>query len=559
MMVYTSACTLLHLAQNSGEPMAQSRTAVVYALAVLTALAALPMATSRFACAQDPVRHSAHDPSVVMTDKGPVRGTVAKNDREFLGVPYAAPPVGELRWKDPAPHATWTSAWDATHFGAPCAQPSFVPGLGNHSSEDCLYLNIWTPNPPRRHLPVMVWIHGGSFLVGSGQDADGSMLAGKRKVVVVSINYRLGPFGFLADKALDAEEPHHVSGNFGLLDQQAALKWVKANIAAFGGDPSRVTIFGESAGGISVCLQLESPAAAGLFERAINESGPCQMVTPIARAQAQGDKLAAVLGCDKGSDMAACMRSKPTSQVQAALPSNPAGGGVLWFPVVDGFVLPQTAGEAFKAGKFTRVPFINGSNHDEGTLFVAFGKPLTADQYSGIVRSCFGNDAARVMEEYPLHAYESPSRAWATVFTDAYFSCPIRRTTRLLTPQLPVYAYEFNDPKAPNTMVPNPHLELRAYHSSEIRYVFQTSFPNHKKEAPSGLSAEQLKLSDRMMTYWSKFAASGAPDGGSPKWSPYRNAQDQVLSFAPGDIRYESDFAKDHHCAFWETVKKIFP
>jgi para-nitrobenzyl esterase len=539
--------------------MAQSRTTVLYTLAALAALVLLPIANSRLACAQDPVRRPAHDPSVVMTDKGPVHGVVAKSHREFLGIPYAAPPVGEMRWKDPAPHAAWTSAWDATHFGASCAQPSFIPGLANHSSEDCLYLNIYTPNPPRRRLPVMVWIHGGSFLVGSGQDADGSVLAAKRKVVVVTINYRLGPFGFLADKALDAENPNHVAANFGLLDQQAALKWVKSNIAAFGGDRSRVTIFGESAGGISVCLQLESPGAAGLFERAINESGPCQMVTSLARGQAQGDKLAGVLGCAKTSDVAACMRSKPASQVQAALPSNPAGGGALWFPVVDGFVLPQTASDAFKAGKFTRVPFINGSNHDEGTLFVDFGKPLTADQYTGMVQQRFGKDALRVLEEYPLHAYPSPSAAWATVFTDVYFSCPIRGATRLLAPQVPVYAYEFNDPHAPNTMVPHAHLELRAYHSSEIRYVFQTSFPNHNREAPSGLSAEQLKLSDRMMTYWTRFAATGSPDGVSPKWSPYRNAQDQVLSFAPGDIRYESDFAKDHRCAFWDTVTKIFP
>ncbi len=529
-------------------------------IALLAIAVILPLAMNGPACAQARPHqrsrtHPAHDASMVMTDEGPVQGVAAGNHREFLGIPYAAPPIGALRWQAPVSHTAWTTPLDATSFRASCAQVSFVPGLANHSSEDCLYLNIYTPNPTRGHLPVMVWIHGGTFLVGSGEDADGSVLAVKGKVVVVTINYRLGPFGFLAHKSLDAENPHHVSGNYGLLDQQAALKWVRRNIAAFGGDPTRVTIFGESAGGISVCLQLTAPGAEGLFQRAINESGPCQMVRPIARAQAQGDKLAAALSCGNASDVAACMRAKPTRQVLDALPASPVGGnGVLWFPVVDGSVLPQSADQAFRSGKFSRVPVVNGSNHDEGTLFVAFGKPVTADQYTALIQNHFGNNAARVMEEYSLRAYPTPSEAWAAVFTDSFFSCPIRRTTRMLAPQVSVYAYEFNDPKAPNTMVPNPHLDLRAYHSSEIQYVFQTRFPSNPKPGPAPLSPRQLKLSDRMMNYWTRFAASGRPDGAGPKWAPYQGAQDQVLSFAPGKIGYQSDFAKDHHCAFWDSL-----
>jgi para-nitrobenzyl esterase len=272
------------------------------ALLAIAAAAILSLSVAGPACAQARTHtrsaaHPAHDASMVMTNEGPVHGLVAGNHREFLGIPYAAPPIGELRWKAPVSHASWTAAWDATRFRSSCAQVSFVPGLANHSSEDCLYLNIYTPNTARRRLPVMVWIHGGTFLVGSSEDTDGSVLAVKGKVVVVTINYRLGPFGFLAHKLLDAENPHHVSGNYGLLDQQEALKRVRRNIAAFGGDSSRVTIFGESAGGISVCLQLAAPGAEGLFQRAINESGPCQLVRPIGQAQAQGDKLAAALGC----------------------------------------------------------------------------------------------------------------------------------------------------------------------------------------------------------------------------------------------------------------------
>jgi para-nitrobenzyl esterase len=284
-----------------------------YAVLAIAVAVVLPAASSGSVFGQS--RHrAAYDRSLVMTDKGPVRGTFAQDHREFLGIPYAAPPTGELRWKPPVPHSPWTAALDATVFGPTCAQPN--AGLTYNSSEDCLYLNIYTPNPPRRHLPVMVWIHGGSFLVGSGQETDGSMLAVKGKVVVVTINYRLGSFGFLTDKVLDAENPQHVSGNYGLLDQQAALKWVKRNIAGFGGDSAQVTIFGESAGGISVALQMIAPGAAGLFSRAINESGPSQIVLqPIALAQKQGDRLIATLGCRDASDMVACIRSKPTNQV----------------------------------------------------------------------------------------------------------------------------------------------------------------------------------------------------------------------------------------------------
>jgi para-nitrobenzyl esterase len=514
----------------------------------------LPAASSRGAFAQSR-HHAGHDRLLVMTDKGPVRGTLAQDHREFLGIPYAAPPTGELRWKAPVPHAAWTAVLDATRFGPTCAQPASAPGLAEFSSEDCLYLNIYTPNPPRRHLPVMVWIHGGTFIVGSGQETDGSVLAVKGKVVVVTINYRLGPFGFLTDKVLDAENPHHVSGNYGLLDQQAALKWVKRNIAGFGGDSARVTIFGESAGGISVALQMIAPGAAGLFARAIDESGPSQVaLQPIALAQKQGDKLIATLGCRDASDVVACMRAKPTNQVLGALPATAMasgpGDGALWFPVVDGLVLPLGPDEAFKSGRFSRVPLINGSNHDEGRSWAS--GPLDEDGYAAAIRRRFGNNAKRVMEEYPLRTYPTPLQAWATIFTDAFFSCPIRRTTRLLAPQLSVYAYEFNNPKGPDAMVRHNGLEMRAYHGAEVLYVFPTA--SYFKRGVRDKWPTQLKLSEQIVSYWTRFAASGYPDGTSPKWSPYRNAQDQVLSFAPGDISYQSGFAKDHHCAFWDSL-----
>jgi para-nitrobenzyl esterase len=234
----------------------------------------------------------------------------------------------------------------------------------------------------------------------------------------------------------------------------------------------------------------------------------------------------------------------------SALPTNP-GDGALWFPVVDGLVLPLGPDEAFKSGRFSRVPVINGSNHDEGRLYAS--GPLDEDGYSAVIQSRFGKNAKRVLEEYPPRAYQTPLQAWATIFTDAFFSCPIRRTTRLLAPQVSVYAYEFEDPKAPDAMVQHDGLEMGAYHGAEVPYVFQTA--SYLKRGATVEWPTQLKLSDQMISYWTRFAASGHPDGTSPKWSPYRNSQDQVLSFAPGDIRYQSGFAKDHNCAFWDSLK----
>jgi para-nitrobenzyl esterase len=307
----------------------------------------------------------------------------------------------------------------------------------------------------------------------------------------------------------------------------------------------------------SAVRHTNAPGAAGLFARAIDESGPSQFgLQPLALAQKQGDKLIAILGCRDASDVVACMRSKPTNQVLgalsvSALPTNPSEGA-LWFPVVDGFVLPLGPEEALKSGKFGRLPVINGSNHDEGRLY-ASGKALDEDGYSAAIRSRFGDNAKRVMEEYPLRAYPIPIEAWATIFTDAFFSCPIRRTTRLLAPQTSVYAYEFDDPKTPDTMVRHNGLEMGAYHGVEVPYVFPRA--GYFKHGAAVKWPTQLKLSEQMISYWTRFAASGHPDGASPKWSPYRNPQDQVLSFAPGDIRYQSGFAKDHHCAFWDSLK----
>jgi para-nitrobenzyl esterase len=504
------------------------------------------------------------DSPIVKTLDGPVRGASRDGVREFLGIPYAAPPVGTLRWRPPEPHAVWNAALDATRFGASCPQRQSA-ARSYAMSEDCLFLNIFTPDPPGARLPVMVWIHGGAFVLGSGASYDGSALSAKHKMVVVSINYRLGALGFLASRDLDAESAERVSGNYGLLDQQAALKWVKRNIAAFSGDPNNVTIAGESAGGISVRMQLASPQASGLFARAIIESGPCLHERTLAEAEVRSDELAAKLGCDKEQDKAACMRSKPADQVASAIPAS-GTGPLIWAPVVDGRVIPKKPADAFRAGTFNRVPVINGSNRDEGTLFIAFGRAVTKDNYAAAIgafapqslapsKASNNSNASKAIAEYPLDHYASPAEGLAAVFGDAIFSCPIEKAGELLSAYVPVYQYEFNDRDAPVMFMAHPPFPLGAYHASEIPYVFQTDFPTGRKSA-SGFSPAQQKLSDEIAGYWSGFIASGDPGASSRKWEPKKAGDPRILSLAPDGIRYESDFDKSHHCALWNSLRQ---
>jgi len=497
---------------------------------------------------------------VVRTQDGAVRGIAKGGVREFLGIPYAAAPTANRRWRPPARHAAWTTPLDATHFGASCPQPSMLER--NYSiSEGCLFLNVFTPDPPGKFLPVMVWIHGGAFVIGSGSSYDASTLASKHRMVVVTINYRLGALGFLAWRELDRESPEGVSGNYGLLDQQAAIKWVKHNIDTFGGDPKNITLAGESAGGMSVCMQLVSPQASGLFQRAIIESGPCLYEPTLAEAERHGDQLAAKLTCDKNKDKVACMRAKPADQIVAAMPAS-ITGPLLWAPVVDGRVIPQQPAEAFRAGVFNRVPVMNGSNRDEGTLFVAMGGPLSKADYSKAIAGFASRsptarrnpqDAAKVVGAYPLKDYASPAQGLAAVLGDAIFSCPVERAGQLLSQHVSVFEYEFNDRDAPLIFMVHPPFPLGAYHASEIQYVFQTGFPAERRSTP-GFSPAQQKLSDDIAGYWAGFIASGEPGAASPKWEPQKRGDTKILSLAPDGIRYESDFDTTHHCALWNSL-----
>jgi para-nitrobenzyl esterase len=503
---------------------------------------------------------------IVTTEDGEIHGVRHNGVREFLGIPYAAPPVRNLRWRPPEAHVPWKTVLQAGRPGPSC--PQVFPGAqATTGTEDCLFLNIYAPDAPRNGLPVMFWIHGGAFIFGSGTTYDGSTLARKHKFIVVTINYRLGALGFLALAQLDADSPDHVSGNYGLLDQQAALKWVRRNISAFGGNPNKVTIAGESAGGISICAQLASPAASGLFRGAINESGPCLPQPTIARAEERGGELVTKLGCDKAVNVAVCLRSKSADQVVSAMPGS-LQGPLVWTPVIDGHVMPKQAYEAFRDGSFNKVPVINGSNRDEGTLFIALGKPLPAQYYAAAVApfasvgslaqpAANRTDAPReILTAYPISHFQSPSQGLAAVLGDAIFSCPIETTGELLSGSVPVYQYEFNDRHAPLTFIAHPPFPLGAYHASEIQYVFQTSFVSGGRSELPGFSAAQQRLSDSIMSYWSTFITTGKPDGASPAWLPEKPGQAKILSLSPNKIRYESDFATVHHCALWNSLQR---
>jgi para-nitrobenzyl esterase len=503
---------------------------------------------------------------VVQTDKGAVRGMFSGDAREFLGIPFAAPPVGALRWRPPQPAARWRGIRDAVTPGSNCAQTgSIATGVPAASTaEDCLYLNVYTPRsaqPPwgHRKLPVMVWIHGGGFTGGSGSIYDGAVLAPKGNVIVVTINYRLGPFGFLALPSLDSESPPGSSGDYGLMDQQAALRWVQRNAAAFGGNRHNVTIFGESAGGASVCDDMASPPAAGLFSRAIAESGCLILSSARTAAEQHGAAFAASLGCTDPATAAECLRAKPVSDLLNAA----VGGG--WSPVVGGVTLPVQPSAAFASGNYNHVPLIQGTNHDEGRFFVALefdaqGKPLTAQQYPGVIAAQFGAaNAPKVLAEYPLSAYPSPDLAYASVFTDSAFSCPALQADTLVS-RSPVYAYEFSDPNPPNDFGLTFTFPLGAAHSTELQYVFQ-KIPFLDTTPP--FTPDQLALSDQIIGYWSRFAAAGTPNGGlrgghgsAPFWPRFGAASQQIQELVPNGTAPETGakFAADHHCAFWAAL-----
>jgi para-nitrobenzyl esterase len=500
--------------------------------------------------------------TIVQLRNGKVQGDVDRGTRRFRGIPYAKPPVGDLRWKPPAPAEAWTGVLKALDFKSECAQPAWVQGP-EADSEDCLYLNVWAPDAaPSKPLPVMVWLPGGgnqnggasdnSPLIGGELLYDGRNLA-SRDVIVVTINYRLGVFGFFSHPGLAAEGSP--SGNQGLLDQQAALQWVRDNIAAFGGDPKNVTLFGESAGSQDTCLQVVAPGSAGLFHKAISESGGC---TTYRKTKAEAERQAAVfaeeLGCSGASGQLSCLRGKSVKDLLIAPPvdgpdggaelpggSRFSGGTARWDfnPVVDGTVIPDQPRTLVNAGKFAKVPYVLGSNFEEGRLFLLGAAAVATDaDYEAAVERLFGAAAPTVLKTYPAGDFPSRLDALVRIWGDFRLGCPTYESAQRFAKQgSSVYIYHFSRT--------TPGLEgLGPTHGTEMPYVFGTL-------AKPG--SDDSALSDTMQGYWTRFAKASDPNGGSaPNWPPFDDASDKSMGFDVPPAVLTAFRRKE--CEMWESL-----
>ncbi len=457
------------------------------------------------------------------TQSGMIEGKEDEGVRVFLGIPYAAPPVGELRWKPPVAPAKWHAVRPAAEFGAHCMQGKVYGDMNFRDaggSEDCLTLNVWVPaKAAGAKLPVMVWIYGGGFAAGTTSEPrqDGIHLA-QQGVIVVSMNYRLGIFGFFVHPELAKESGHNAAGNYGLLDQTAALRWVHENIAAFGGDPGNVTIFGESAGSFSVSAQMASPLSKGLFQKAIGESGGAFFSGGLSfeprsvREEQDVKTVSAKLGVSKLAEL----RAIPAQKLLDAF-APPQSRGFDFGPDVDGYFLPDSAPAIFAAGKQNDVPLLAGWNHDEGSFEIAFSpqKP-TADSLKATAQKEFGDKAAEFLKLYPSDTDAQTLRSAQDFAGDRFiaFSTWEWMETQAKTGKQPIYRFRFDlgppsDPKMP---------QMGAYHSSEIEYVFG------QLDSKAGVvwRTEDHQLSDMMQKYWANFARSGDPNGpGLPKWPAY--------------------------------------
>ncbi len=508
------------------------------------------------------IRSSAPAP-VVDTEHGPVRGVpLADGGAKFVGIPFAAPTTGAKRWRAPEPPARWTEPLDASVLKKACPQVDPFRGGPVDFDEDCLHLNLWTPSLAKdARAPVMVFIHGGGFLFGSAdfETYDGTALA-KAGVVLVAINYRLGALGFLAHPALTAEEgAHQSSGNYGLMDQQLALRWVRDNIARFGGDPDRVTLFGESAGAISTGLQMVAPGADGLFHRAIFQSGT-GLITRLPlhdpgtpeedSAEERGQRFARELGCT-GPDVPACLRAKPVADLLKAGETNIDLTGklrVAFGPTVDGHVVPAQPRELYSEAKYLKVPVMVGTNLDEGSLFTIKAKIDSPERYEEIVRARSPEHAQTILALYPVKENGSPRGAYNHVLRDVLFLCPARQLARNLVEHgQKVYAYQFTH--APKNLFTWWN-GLGAFHAAELPFVFG---------ATRGLlridTAQERALSSAMIGYWTRFAATGNPNGGgAPQWPEYTRQAEPHLVL---DLRIAQSAQLDKaHCDALEPMLK---
>lgn len=497
--------------------------------------------------------HGAQAALTVRTDKGAVRGSSVDGVDNFLGIRYAAAPVGGLRWRAPQPAKPWSGVKPATAFGNRC--PAVVSSNGARSTtEDCLFVNVQRPagTTSRTRLPVYVFIHGGGLVNGSSNQADGSKIVRETNAIVVTMNYRLGVFGFLGLAGLEKSVGN---GNFGLMDQQAALRWIRRNIDAFGGDRARVTVGGESAGGWSVCANLVSPQSRGLFSQAMMQSGSCYSRSQ-AETESDSRAYAASVGCTTAATIVQCLRAKPVSALLDAsdifTPNLTSGTSLL----------PTSTRSAVAQGRFSRVPIVLGSNRDEGRTFTQGAIGQTRADYLAFLQSTFGTNAGKVLRHYPWpRNADKFTVAYLTgaITTDAGLAARIGGCTQLaLTNTFArftrTFAYEFDARNGPG-LVPIPGFVWGAGHAAELAYLFP-SFDNGTPIAPT-FDAGERQLARNMVQYWGAFVFNGKPSAqGQANWPRY-NTTHQIMSLrvsGQSALISERSFRQEHQCGFWDSI-----
>ena len=536
-----------------------------WSLSVLGILIMLTMATTAELFLIPSLEAKRQHPScLVTTTGGDVQGVDNGVSCSFLGIPFAAPPIGDLRWRPPQPAPSWAPATLAvTTAVAMCPQVNPAGSTTVVGIEDCLKLNVWTPDPaPASPVPVIVWIHTGAFQAASRNLADSNpqKLVERTGAIVVAANYPIGPLGFMGHPALTGEDPGYPSsGNYGFLDQRAALAWVRDNIAAFGGDPGNVTIDGQSAGGHSVSLHVVSPGSAGYFHRAIMQSGYASTRWRTrADAESLGTVFAADVGCTDPTQVLACMRSKTRNEVLLAFGNGQQEfaetGRVPWGPVVDGLDIPDQPRRLYEAGDFNHVPLVMGATRDEGWIYVdrSFPAGLTEEQYEPAVVTEFGAaDAPAVLAQYPASDFPTPKLALSQLSGDVEAVCEARRIARLVRQtRTPAYLYSFE--REVDAVVPD-----LVIHGLDRNFVFGNNFG--PPSPPYVLNGDDLSLFAAISTYWTRFAASGNPNGdddGTIRWPAFR----QSIGHGSGGSKYlvldwplrEDKRLREEQCDFWE-------
>jgi para-nitrobenzyl esterase len=518
----------------------------------------------------------------VVTAEGPVEGFAKNGVTQFLGIPFAKPPVGNLRWMPPQAPAKWTAVRKADKFGPTCAQVTTLgPFAGPaNNNEDCLYLNVFTPDDLLKKksgakLPVLVWIHGGGYYDGESNDYDATKLVMRGDMVVVTFNYRLNLFGFMAHPAIDAEG--HAFGNYGVMDMQAALRWVHQNIAGFGGDPNNVTLGGQSAGAGATAANVVSPGAAGLIHRAIYQSGGYHPFASRVFSEERGKKFAAAAGCATG-DVAKCLRALPAAKITALAGTASATGPFINGPLVDGTVIPAQYIDLIRTGKFNKVPILFGTTRDEGNFFngiIQYFKPgraaLTDADFRTYLDKTYGGNAGpgggppaypkgaadAVLAHYPAAKLGSAQMAWDGAHSDM-LACRGQYTAEALSAHVPVYMYLFADRSAPSYFPKMPGYQSLAYHTGDIPYVF-TGYHGGPDGLPTPLNPTQAKLSDHLIDAWASFTRGGNPNGGGdapwPRWKKGDATQAYFLQDSDWKtVQTNAQFAAAHQCPFWQSI-----